>query len=164
MEGQIRQWMTTHRRTWYASGYVILGPPGIGKTTFVKQHSQLGYVDADDILGDLGVHKQSWNNTRHSKREEKQHYMLCDQYLATMKQLGVRVIGSLFWEYIPDAIVLIPKNTHYIYVQKRADLDWDIVMEIRTFLAQHAQKNNVKLFDSILKAAMDDDNTGTWLY
>jgi ABC-type multidrug transport system ATPase subunit len=41
----------------YKTGYVILGPPGIGKTTFVK--GQIGkkknWIDQDELFSELGV-------------------------------------------------------------------------------------------------------------
>ena len=41
----------------HKKGYVILGPPGIGKTTFVKNQKgkKLDWIDSDDLLGELGV-------------------------------------------------------------------------------------------------------------
>ena len=41
-------------------GYVILGPPGIGKTTFVinQKGDKKDWIDQDDLFNDLGV---KWN-------------------------------------------------------------------------------------------------------
>lgn len=43
--------------TTHSTGRVILGPPGVGKTTFVKNQpvNKREWVDQDDLFGELGL-------------------------------------------------------------------------------------------------------------
>ena len=51
-----------------------------------------------------------------------------------MRELGLWVVGSLFWDFVPDAIVLLRKDTHREYVLQRDDLNWNDVCVVRKFL------------------------------
>ena len=68
------------------------------------------------------------------------------------KLLGYRIIGALFWEYKADAIVIIPEKLHKQYLSKRKDLKLNTVKEIIKYLRDHAKKNKIPIFDSILAA------------
>jgi hypothetical protein len=48
--------------------------------------------------------------------------MRCDYLLEQSKQLCYRIIGSLFWTYVPDAFVIPPLKTHKEWIKNRKDL------------------------------------------
>ena len=132
-------------------GYVILGPPGIGKTTFIKNQkgSKKDWIDQDDLFRDLGV-KHHFNNK--NKDDFRLNYSRADYMSEQTKLLGYRIIGALFWDYKADAIVIIPEKLHKQYLSKRKDLNLKTVMEITKYLREHAKKYNIPIFDNILDA------------
>ena len=133
----------------HKKGYVILGPPGIGKSTFVR--NQVGkkkdWIDQDDLFNELGV---KWDLNKSNDIEAKLNYLRADYMSEQSKLLGYRIIGSLFWEYIPDAIVIPPLELHKKYIKNRKDLVYEDVINIRKFLFKHAKKNKIPIFENII--------------
>jgi DNA polymerase III delta prime subunit len=138
----------------HEKGLVILGPPGIGKTTFIrkdekqiwKSRQKLDWIDQDDLLHELGV---DWHFNSNNQHDFRLNYMRADYITEQSKQLGYWLIGSLFWEYKADAIVIPPWSIHKEYVKKRGDLNPNIVKQIRKLLFKQAKQMNVPLFLSI---------------
>ena len=132
----------------HKKGYVILGAPGIGKTTFIKNQGKgkRDWVDSDDLLGELGV---KWDFNSNNESDFKLNYLRADYMLEQSKLLGYRIIGSLFWEYKADAIVNLPLDIHKEYLKNRKDISLDVVLEVRELLLKLAKKNNIPVFDSI---------------
>lgn len=149
----IISWARENDKEVHSRGYIVLGPPGIGKTTFVESHSS-AWVDADEIFPALGLHSEEWHSKQHSPEEEREHYQACDRALGEMRTAGLWVIGSLFWEFETDAIVLIDAETHKSYVEKRRDLIWSNVQKIRAILEEIATSKHIKIFETISAAAM----------
>ena len=85
----------------------------------------------------------------HSEEEDRTHYLLCDKWLKHMKYLGMNILGCLFYEYIPDAVVIIDKNIHNKYILKRKDLNYNFVLKIIHILEIMASKYNIILFDNL---------------
>jgi predicted kinase len=78
----------------HKKGYVILGPPGAGKTYFCK-HQVVGkkdWMDTDDIFKDLGV---KWHQNKNNKVDFKLNYLRADYMLEQSRALGFRIIGAL---------------------------------------------------------------------
>ena len=86
----------------HGKGMVILGPSGCGKSTFCRKQYCKNWVDQDLLFSKLGA---NWKTNYKNPNEFKLNYMRCDYLLEQYKQLGYRIIGSLFWAYVPDAIV-----------------------------------------------------------
>ena len=125
----------THKK-----GYIILGPPGIGKTYFVKR--QIGkiknWIDADDLCGEFNV---QWHLNEKNLVEQRLNYLRAEYILEQSRALGYRIIGALFWEDItPDAIVIPKLSLHKKYMGKRKDLNLDFVKKIRNLLRKMGKK------------------------
>ena len=129
------------------NGYVILAPPASGKTYFVRQQSmdKKNWIDQDDLFEHLGV---KWND----KYNTKLNYLRADYISEQTKTLGYRIIGSLFWNYRPDAIVILPLELHRKYINMRQDLDLGFVLNIRNLLINMAEKYNIPNFNNIKDA------------
>ena len=136
----------------HKKGFVILAPSGTGKTTFVN--NQIGikknWIDTDILFGPKSLNID-WMNSK-NKVEEKLSYLRADYMLEQSKLYGYRIIGSLFYKYKADAIVLIPLNKHIEYVKLREDLDIDKVKELRKTMAYHAHDLNIPIFNTIISA------------
>ena len=83
-----------------------------GKTYFIEKQDKNNkvWIDADIILGHFKIHNLEYHHENHSEEEHRIHYLLCDKWLMHMKYLGMYILGSLFYEYVPDAIVIIDPN------------------------------------------------------
>ena len=138
----------THIYKKHPKGYVILGPPASGKTTFVNSQNDKNWIDVDDLFNELGVNWKNYSN--HS--QFKLNYLRADYMLEQSKLYGFKLIGSLFWEYNPDAIVIPPLDIHKIYISNRSDLDYNNVLKIRNILIQKANNNNIPIFNSCIDA------------
>ena len=150
---KVQEWAITNDKQIHENGCIILGPPGIGKTTFVGRYSRQ-WVDADEIFPALSIHTKEWHTHTHSKQEQKEHYLACDRALGVMRAAGLWVIGSLFWEFKADAIVLIDVFTHKSYVEEREDLNWSSVQQIRAILEEIARAQKVPMYKTIASAAL----------
>lgn len=125
-------------------GFVILGPPASGKTTFVKKQISPSYwIDQDDLFGELNV---DWYYMEDDPVHAKLNYLRADYISEQSKLLGYSIIGSLYWEYKADAIVIPVLELHKQYISKRIDLNLENVMKIREHLIHHAEKNNIPIF------------------
>lgn len=152
MQKKILEWSSENNKQMHGNGYIILGPPGIGKTIFVGEHSHQ-WVDADEIFPALGIHTEYWHSVEHSEQEQREHYVACDHALGEMRDAGLWVIGSLFWEFKADAIVLLGVYTHKSYVKERCDLSWAQVEHIRIILEEIAQTKKIPIYNTIEDAA-----------
>lgn len=150
-ERKLLEYAEKNKISIHSKGMVVFAPPGSGKTTFVEKHKS--WSDVDDIAYDMGLHTEHWEQ-RHSKRAE--HYKTIDEWLEIMKRVGFHVMGSLYWNYIPDAIVLIPETTHKAYVNKRDDLKWEDVQPHRDFLMKLAREHGIRIYSSFAKLVMVD--------
>lgn len=133
-------------------GYVILGPPAIGKTTFIRNQTIQDWTDTDDLFYDLNL---NWHLNEMNKNDFKLNYLRADYLLEQSKLLGLRLIGSLYYNYIPDAIVILDEKNHSNYINKRNKLDKlnkldkKTVFNIKTDLIEKSNKYNIPIFKSI---------------
>ena len=119
-----------------------MGPPGSGKTTFIKSQKIPNWIDTDDLFSKLNL---NWHINETNSVDFKLNYMRADYLLEQSKMLGFRLIGSLYYNYIPDAILI-----HEAYINKRNNdndypLDKDNVFMIRNELIKKAKDNNIPI-------------------
>ena len=136
----------------HKKGYVILAPPASGKTTFIKNQTIQNWTDTDDLFYDLNL---NWHLNESNKNDFRLNYLRADYLLEQSKLLGIRLIGSLYYNYIPDAIVILDEKIHSNYIDKRNifdktnKLDKKNVFNIKTDLIEKSKKYNIPIFGSI---------------
>ena len=133
----------------HPKGYVILGPPGIGKTTFVNSQKGIkrDWIDSDVIFGNENLNV-NWQNNQNNI-DEKLSYLRADYMLEQSKQYGFRIIGALFWKYKADCMIIPPVDIHKRFLKSRKDLDFNNVIKIRDIFQKHAIDNNIPIFETI---------------
>ena len=134
----------------HKKGCVLLAPPGSGKSYFVNKQTDKDWIDSDIIMGKKSLNVQ-WNN-KSGSIDEKLGYMRADYMLEQCKMYGYKIMGSLFWEYKADAMVILPIKQHRLYIEKRKDLNNNSLNKMRQLFKNHAKKNNIPIFNSIEKA------------
>ena len=92
------------------------------------------------------------------------NYRMVDFYLAQLKLQGFYILGSLFWEFTPDAIVLPSWKKHKKMLEKRKkqqenneiDFVWKMtnnqVKKNRKFLKKMAKRRKIPIFKTIEEA------------
>ena len=146
---QVRSWIKKSGTVKHSQGSIVLGPQGSGKSWFVKHRGQGQWADVDEFLGPfLKFHTEEWHNKKHTQAEVEAHYRECDNYLKAMKEEGCWVVGALFWEYVPDAIVILDEAQHRKYVAQRDDLDWESVKRVREFLRKQSREHSVPIYNN----------------
>lgn len=128
---------------------VILACPGSGKT-YYSTHSPL-WEDQDVLMKSL--HDQTWHRATHTFEEEKAHYKQLDAKLAVDTQKH-HIVGSLFWEYVPDAIVIVPDEVLRQRVAKRSDIKYGMAKKVEAILMKLATKHRVPLFSTFEAASL----------
>ena len=124
---------------------IVLSPSGTGKTTWLNNTNTI-FEDADVVLNKY--HNCNFERENNTENIREEHYKRIDAQLKILKQDKRHIIGSLFWEIIPDAIVIIDINEHKKRVLKRLDLCWDKVKKIINYLLLYAYKYNIPVFTS----------------
>lgn len=137
----------------HEKGIVILGPPGIGKSTWLRKQPKVkgkkDWIDSDYLSFRMQLNH---NLNRNNENDFKLGMLRADYMLEQSKLMGYRIIGALFWQYKADAVVIPPLNTHLKYLSKRKDLDKSSIKKSRKIFKDHAKKFDIPIFDSIEKA------------
>ena len=111
---------------------LVLAAPGTGKSRWVKNHTD--WYDMDELYSDLHTAEAIDKEVEKDRKYKN-------------------IIGSLFWEIKPDAIVFIDPKLHEQRVKSREDLKWETVKKVVDALRTLAKEKNVPVFDSFDKAA-----------
>ena len=144
---QVKNWIKFIGAKTHSAGVIVHSPPGSGKSWVVQHDGGEDWVDVDEFVGKyLKFHTEAWHSAQKSEAEIKKHYLECDKYLQAMRKEGLWVVGSLFENYIPDAILLLDIKQHRKWVEKREDLDWDTANDVRNLLEDMSRKNGVKIY------------------
>lgn len=148
----------SNKYTRHTRGAILLAPPGSGKTTYVRQQSQdtRHWVDQDELYSEIGL---TWSDSEADPSAFQAQYERADRLSDKVRAYGFRVMGSLFWEYPADVVVLLPEAQHRAYVAQRTDLQWARVAEIRTLLADQAVEHGSPVFESLVEAVEWVNNT-----
>ena len=144
----------------HEKGCVIFGAPGIGKTTYIinqkPKDGKKDWIDTDDLFGKKGTNAHfNAVNKNPSSSAFKLNYLRCDYSLELCKSLGFRIIGALFWQHVPDAIVILDEKIHSKYIDERNKLDTKnkldkkFVFSVKTDLIEKSKKYNIPIFKSI---------------
>ena len=144
---RIINWIETHQYQPSSVGRIVLAAPGSGKSTYIETHPD--WIDADEIMKDLEIHQKEWHFKVHQEEEVEKHYKRCDEMLKIMKEEGLQVLGSLFWEFEADAIVQIDLHLHQTFVAQRSDLSWNMVEKVRNYLFILAKNKGIVIEDTI---------------
>lgn len=126
---------TKHKR-----GYVIIAPPGSGKSYFVRNQSKdrkKDFIDGDILLSQLGV---NWKLGKFPDPDFILSYKRADLMLEQSRQYGYRILTSTFFEFNGDALVLPKIKDHKKLVEKRKDLSWKFVLQMRKRFEWFAKK------------------------
>ncbi len=151
----VRAWMAQEKFTPHATGAIVLGPPAVGKTRFVRHGGAGDWVDADWFFdGFLQLHPDGWDAQPHTVCERRDHYLECDNYLRAMRDNGLWVVTSLYWEVVPDAAVIPDVATHKARAAKRDDLAWPAVQAIRNGIYAHCRKHGVPIYSDMSELAV----------
>ena len=129
---------------------VILAAPGTGKSYWVRNHKT--WTDEDEWAATRGLHTEEWHARPHTEKEEREHYRRIDAELEKLPPT-MNMVGSLYWDFIPEAIVLLNPLLHRKRVEERSDLDWNSVQRVVADLRSKSQKHNVPVFNSFDSAA-----------
>lgn len=129
---------------------VVLAAPGTGKSHWVQKQEL--WTDEDEWAATRGLHSAEWHRKKHTEEDTVEHYRHIDAELAKLPE-DVYMIGSLYWDFVPDAIVLIDPVIHRERVRKRHDLHWHTVAEVVRDLQEKALRYGVPVFDSFDKAS-----------
>ena len=133
-------------------GAIILAPPGSGKSWYVQNQDIQEWIDQDKLITNLGL---VWSNKEENPDLFRKQYKHIEELTFWISyHFGFKIMGSLFWNAPPDAIVLLPLAKHHAFVLKRSDLKWERVLEIRSTLLNIASKHNVPVFDSLELAVL----------
>lgn len=137
--------------TRHARGAIILAPPGSGKTTYVRQQAADArhWVDQDELFVAMGL---TWSDTEPDPSAFRAQYERADRLSDEVRVFGLRAMGSIFWDFPADAIVVLPEAQHRAYVEQRADLTWARVAEIRALLYDQAAQRGTPVFTSLKEA------------
>ena len=125
---------------------IILAPPGSGKTYFVQQQADPPtWIDQDVDLAARG-----WDLRQGCY--DRDRLLEADRLLAQERLQGRHILGSLFWEFVPDAVVLLPLPVHEQYVALRPDLTWEQVLRVRQCVEDHVVQYQIPRFSSLAEA------------
>ena len=130
-----------------SDGVIVLAPPASGKSFYIENDCSEWtdkWVDQDDLFKQLGF---EW-----SIRSGPETYQPMDCMLHDCKRAGMFVMGSLFWEYVPDAVVIPPLNIHLERIRMRPDLDVGDAIEVRTLLQRVSKMHALPSFESFAQA------------
>ena len=119
--------------TKHENGYVIIAPPGAGKSYFVRNLNnnngkKKDFIDGDLLLPKLGV---NWKIGKFPEPDFVLSYKRADLMLEQSRQYGYRILTSTFFEFNGDALVLPKIKDHKELVKKRKDLTWNYVLQLR---------------------------------
>ena len=99
------------------------------------------------------LHDQEWHETTHTDAEEKRHYKQLDEKL-TADTSTHYIMGSLFWEYVPNAIVVVPDKVLRERVANRLDITYTMAKRVEAALSKLAAEHRVPVFSTFWAASL----------
>ena len=141
----------------FKKGYLIYGPPCIGKTYWMNNQKgkKKSWVDGDDFLLNINaINKNIWNNPDINSDNFKLQYMRADYGQFMGKCYGLRIITSNYYQLLPDAIIILDCKVHRKYINKRNTTPKFVknILRIKKELLNMAKKHKIPKFTSVEEA------------
>lgn len=149
-------------------GKVIIAPPASGKSFFVKNQfnrklisnnlninsdnkKRLFWFDMDYVFSQLNL---NWQQNEDDNVQFKRTYERADYLIVQCRRINFNLVGCLYYDYMPDAIVILPYNLHNKYLNFRSDLisRQHIVDNVKKDLSKKKEKYNIPTFGSVIEA------------
>ena len=148
----------------YDKGYVIFGLPGIGKTFNNKSYKKLNkyvYLDGDKLMKKFELKNIIKPLSIQSFLKNREYRKSIDIILTKAKNHGFKILcNPLIYNFIPDAIVIIPKHQYKENLKKRIDLvdKTEFLFMSSDIISKYGKIHNIPIFNSIQLAVQYCDN------
>ena len=94
-----------------------------------------------------GLHSEGWHAGVHTSGETEAHYRAIDAAVEA-DRVRLNVVGSLFWDVVPDAVVVVPWAVHLERLRGRRDVDAGVAAGVVRELLRVAVRHGVPVFES----------------
>lgn len=129
---------------------LVYAPPLSGATTWVASAGR-GWLDGTQMAIDAGLHSPDWCRESCPASESEAHFKAIDEFFEDYADH--KIVATVFYDKIPDMVVLIDENVHRAYVSQSSGPSWRTVFNIRAYLKQMCNRFGVVSVSSFAKAA-----------
>ena len=131
---------------------MIYAPPCSGITNWTAENP--GWEDGNQLAIDHGLHSLDWWKANHTAHASAGHFRAIDTFFEQYCEESYHLIAtSVFWDALPDAIVLPPEDLHRSSIESRDKTMWSTAKGIRIFLHQLSVNFQVPLFTTFDEAS-----------
>ena len=119
---------------------LVYAPPLSGVTTWTTTADR-GWLDGTQMAIGAGLHSPEWSREACTLTESEAHFRAIELFFEEFSQHNI--ITTVFFDKIPDLVVLIDEDTHKNYVSQSSGPSWTTVNNIRTYLKQMCNRFGV---------------------